>query len=1417
MLKILREYQSRLINLSSRNMSLVLNKTYKKSSYDLASVDSIIPGYSNKIISNILNEKEKIEILPNPQKWFINELKICGTSSEKKDALDKKYKELMNLSKGLDYLFREIDFEKKETGVCNLYLGMYFIEGKFKDGSVCRAPLAMLSVDFIKEQGTWYIVNESKSDFEPNKVFLLSYVKQNKMKQETENEFTLESKADLKTQFIKFYKTFGIEIYDRNNQEPLCKMPNYTKVNYEEIKTEEFFLTNHLILGRFPTSNAIYEDYDEIINKKISTPLIKTLLNGEEKIEKSENSHFFMDESYNMDDNSDTISDLRESKHFYLSDLDYAQEETLTKINQSESLVCFGPPGTGKSQTLANVLSDSLAKGKKVLVVSQKRAALDVIYNRLSKINRKLALIHDAETGKKEFYGRIKEHIEFYEETYGNDFHYTNRVKSVSTNHQVTERNIKSIADKIENNISDFRRISVNIFKKHENGLSLQEMCHLTWKDNELTTEQVHMIEKFQHIQNKLPNLQYTYEKQVEFLELVLEENLVSTIKQNQELIAQTKLFLSVKEEPNFSEYMVLEDAYNKIKDILKDLDEHYVEGKYSRLYKFCLQDNDKSKLENKVESIMLNEYGYLLKPLYSGLKGTLLSIFKKKKIVEITEQRKCEYNQILEDYLQHAQKLLKIQKELEFFAAMFSTVFQDKFIAIFKKSLFENRKLFAWSEMQFLKEQYFAFLKITSRLNKFSKKEIQFVEKIESEIQEKELLEKILLNLPKLELYDFFKNKILYLPKTQELLTEIEQYEVKTKKTLNYMSQKSQNTANYINEFWDESFIQNAKADSNFSEFKRLAGFKRRFMPIRTYMDTFTNIIQHMYPCMLMGPETVSMILPLKKDLFDVIIFDEASQMYVEEAIPALFRAKKVIVAGDDMQLKPSGIFRKKFEEDEEYDKDSAAALEEESLLDLAKVTFPYTHLNFHYRSKYSELINFSNFAFYNGRLKLSPNVLSTEKMQPIVRVKVNSAIWDDLCNQKEAYEVVSVLKGLLEQRSEEETIGIITFNVGQKDLIYDLIEAEKEKDPVFRTSINKEQVRKDGDEDVSFFVKNIENVQGDERDIIIFSTGYAQNKNGKLTQHFGSLSQAGGENRLNVAITRAKKKVIVVTSFEPEELTVDNSRQIGPVRFKQYLEYVKLMNNKQFDEAMFLLKSIQHSNNKKIITNDFADPFSDEVFQELITAGYEVHKNVGASGYILDLAVFDSSLDCYVLGIECDGLTYYNCKSARERDIHRKKFLESRSWCLKRIWSFDWWLEKEKVLSELKMIIDREVEQKKKQLKQVKSLDFHSITVLETFEMESANISLEPNKISESKVKPKLKASIQTKENIVYEGNAITYGDRVVLMDSNGDTFEVALEKNKFNKQFMSEMELKLLGLNTNDEFAHKGYTYKIMSLLR
>lgn len=436
-------------------------------------------------------------------------------------------------------------------------------------------------------------------------------------------------------------------------------------------------------------------------------------------------------------------------------------------------------------------------------------------------------------------------------------------------------------------------------------------------------------------------------------------------------------------------------------------------------------------------------------------------------------------------------------------------------------------------------------------------------------------------------------------------------------------------------------------------------------------------ELIKVLFPVIMATPDIASQLLPLNHQEFDQLIFDEASQIFVERAIPIIYRAERILVAGDKKQLGPTNFFSSRFDYDGWEQNEELLALEttltDKSLLDFASKQYNSSMLRFHYRSKYSELINFSNAAFYDNNLIMISN--KTKKDFPLKLIDVPDGVWKNRGNIPEAKRIVALLKEIITTRKQQETIGVVTFNEVQKNLIWQYLTEEFEKTPALEQELHRvHNGRNEG-----LFVKNLENIQGDERDIIIFSIGFARDENNKFTQFFGPLSQAGGENRLNVAITRAKEKIYIVKSF-PSSLISEDSKHPGPRYFKYYLEYVEQLNRgkDQKDKVLAKLTTAKSYAQEQQISK-INRQFTAEVAAALTAAlsgheRYQIATYTVQGTYQIDVTVYDQKKDHYVLGIICDDLTYPIGVEQKEYDFYRQKYLVDRGWKIEAILHSNW-----------------------------------------------------------------------------------------------------------------------------------------------
>lgn len=452
----------------------------------------------------------------------------------------------------------------------------------------------------------------------------------------------------------------------------------------------------------------------------------------------------------------------------------------------------------------------------------------------------------------------------------------------------------------------------------------------------------------------------------------------------------------------------------------------------------------------------------------------------------------------------------------------------------------------------------------------------------------------------------------------------------------------------------------------------------KRRNKSIRRLFCEIPNLLQTLKPCMMMSPLSVSVFIDPEIFKFDVVMFDEASQVFPEDAVGAIMRGKQIIVVGDSKQLPPTSFFKiaESSEGDLEEDEKDTESLE--SILDECRTTaIPEKSLLWHYRSRHESLIAFSNHHFYKNKLNTFPSNTYEGLDTGIDFVFVAEGVYDRSKSRKNTVEAERIARLVMKHAREKPgvSLGVVAFSEAQQMCIIDQLELLRREDQSLENFFAEE-----GEED--FFVKNLENVQGDERDEMIFSVGYGKDQNGKLYHHFGPLNRSGGERRLNVAITRARQKVTVVSSIKSEDISKDAASP-GVKVLREYLNYAQTRGEGDWPAT------------EADLHRDFYSPFEENVFEELTAAGLTLHKLVGRSSYRVDLAVTDERFPGkYILGIECDGAMYNSAKTVRDRDRLRQLVLGRLGWKIIRIWSRDWIIDKRaqitNVLKEVEKALD-------------------------------------------------------------------------------------------------------------------------------
>jgi hypothetical protein len=449
----------------------------------------------------------------------------------------------------------------------------------------------------------------------------------------------------------------------------------------------------------------------------------------------------------------------------------------------------------------------------------------------------------------------------------------------------------------------------------------------------------------------------------------------------------------------------------------------------------------------------------------------------------------------------------------------------------------------------------------------------------------------------------------------------------------------------------------------------------KKRHLPIRALLSRMPKLLTVLKPCLLMSPLSVSQFLDPEKIGFDLTIFDEASQILPEDAIGAIYRGRQLVACGDKHQLPPTTFFEQGLSDDFEAENIDESFDVFESILEecAAKAQLPTLSLRWHYRSRDESLIAFSNHRFYRNELITFPAAERENAGLGIRFVPVEDGVYDrggKRDNPREAEVVVGqVVQHLLAQP--RRSLGVVAFSVAQMHAIEDQIEVLLRKRPELEKFFAADRLE-------GFFVKNLENVQGDERDVMIFSIGYGRDRHGEIKMNFGPLNISGGERRLNVAVTRAREKIVIVSSIRSADFDLKRIHAPGVLALYHYLDYAE-----RGPEALVL------SQGRK--GGDYESPLEQDVASAIRTLGYDVVPQVGCSGYRIDLGVIDPGKPGrFILGVECDGASYHSAHTARDRDRLRQQVLQDLGWRIHRIWSPDWVTRRTTEIRRLQEAID-------------------------------------------------------------------------------------------------------------------------------
>ncbi|WP_461107721.1 AAA domain-containing protein [Spirosoma koreense] len=1322
---ILKTFRRRLTNLSSRNRSLVLTSLPAGQFLDLQETDFLLNKPSFSLLTDLISRKPSIT--------------VC-------EVLDARQERSNEVSRKIRRIDRTARFIEDERGTEDLYVGWPFVKGKFLDDTVVHGPLLFFPVNIEQQGKFWKLTRRGDELAFLNPTLALAYGQFNQVKlpddvvEKTLDDFDRDPLV-FRTQLYEWLKTTPLEI--NFNQDLFAdKLQFFNKQTVKDLtqleRTGELKLYPEAVLGIFPQAGSfLVPDYDMLIAEGEES---REEGNGSEQEEENK-------EVVPFTNSSRTLLPAQPLPEKFIHTplpMDASQEAAVRAVKAGQSLVVQGPPGTGKSQLIANLMADAAASGKRVLLVCQKRAALDVVQERLCQVGMApfLALIHDFQDDRRALYVQIATQINQIE---------AYRQQNNSLNAVLLERDFDVESRRIDELITDLQAFKAALFDTNECGLSAKEL-YLT-SDSDAPTislEDSYSQFHFTAVDNFISRLtnyaayrqrigtDHLWQERVDFTfftnaDLSRIEQGISRWSQLRDAAnAQTTALLTAPlplpallawlghdwELTALLTLLEVSDASElwEVVKMLRTLPGHLAltvdEAKLEQIAQAWDESLETPGPEESLATPDLRAFRDLLTDALrartswiswnwwqltnagskrlqilvrsNGLKMTLTDLqtlaTKIDKRIRL-EATRYEASALLAGLslpesaaslrlVRRAQHLTERVKGImplqllpeagwqthEHFVAGVTTLL-NLAAMVGQEQTAQELNLTAeqirnsWQDEVFSQQLKhtlradFDFLVEADRLwAGFSAPEKAVVERLQSfettqwtRVFQTSLrrtwLEHLEVKYPELRSVSSLKMSQW----EQSLQTSILQKQRLSRDILlvRLRGQTYRNlTLNRLNNVvtYRDLLHQTTK--------------KRNVWPVRKLMESFAEEVFKLVPCWLASPESVSAMFPLREGLFDLVIFDEASQCFAENGIPAMVRGHQVVVTGDNQQLRPSDLYRIRIDEAGQ-EETLPAALEVESLLELAAQQLPQVALTEHYRSHSLDLITFSNQYFYQNTLSLLPYFEDVNRREPAIRYLNVKGIWQQHTNPIEAEAILKLL-GQIMTELPGRSVGIVTFNYPQQQLIQDMLE----------NNISDELPSEAGlPETLQLFVKNIENVQGDERDVIIFSVGYAPDERGRMAMQFGSLNARGGENRLNVAVTRARERVYVVTSLWPEQLSVAETANEGPRLLKAYLGYALNVAQEQFCPVPSGQQALPASSLlKNKLTRQHPDWKPELPFADL---------TVKAGDQYESLVLTDDDL-------------YYQ-QTLKQSHAYLPIALHQRKWPFRRIWSREFWRDNE------------------------------------------------------------------------------------------------------------------------------------------
>ena len=1218
------------------------------------------------------------------------------------------------LAKGLTNIYRTSRTALEENGANTLYLALGLLKWYETENSEVPkyAPVLLVPVELTRKSASSGYTLRSRDEEVLMNITLLEYLRQ----------------------------TFDINI---GGLDPLPKDDSgiNTKAVFNTIRSSIMELKNwdiveEAVLGNFSFNKFIMwndiHNHSHLLDK---SPIVRSLMNS------------IVDESLNTEISvSGNLDETIKAGDIILPiSADSSQIEAITSAMSGKSFVLHGPPGTGKSQTITNIIANALYAGKKVLFVAEKMAALEVVQNRLNSIGLGpfCLELHSNKAKKSNVMEQLKKATEITKTTSPAEY-------------KQAAQELNAVRDQMNSIVNALHKeypIGWSLYDCISNYVRYSDECrcfnlsHSKVKTatpetlREMNTALYYLKAALKPIGNPSAFLLYGINcPDFNVIHEVLDTlpDIVSEINDLGHKISELMDSL-----PSFGDGPVTKESYDLLLKLahlvdVQDVDWdilHIPESMLSDISNLVEHGKSRDALKKTLSTygddileINVKEYEAEWREILSkGIIGRLMSIGKYLRKLATYTNTKIHENDVLpllkniaayqkvnylvtecadgNTYLKshidgYGTDWDKIERSCRFaeriheafihynfdgissdLATLLSNDGNDKLmeiIAINKELTKTLSGIYQRLGSQFSTENTF-ILDATEILTRWisGKDKIRnwinyniYKEKVQSLGFDEMMIMVDNGSLGAHELTDAFY-KTLYKTYADYILTQ----EPDLRSFAGYMFEEQvklfRGWCKGFEKLTKEelyakvastlpSFPKEASEKSEVGILKRNISNNCRRISLRTLFANISDLLQRICPCMLMSPISVAQYLEPDSMKFDLVIFDEASQMPTCEAVGAIARSESIVIVGDPMQLPPTNFFNTSTHDEENcHIEDLDNVLEDCTMLCL-----PEKHLLWHYRSKHESLIAFSNSRYYDNTLQTFP---SPDDIETKVRYQYVKGVYERGSNRHNKAEAEAIIKEIRHRLEDPElskmSIGVVTFNTNQQSLLEDMLNDMFVKHPKL------EKLAQEYAEPI--FIKNLENVQGDERDVILFSVGFGQDKEGKITMNFGPLNQANGWKRLNVAVSRARYEMKVFSSLRSDQIDTQRSDSRGVADLKEFLAYAE-----RGDVAAYNTSSLAASD----------DGFVENVAKALSEKGYAVKTNIGTSGYKIDIAVKHPTIEgIYVMGILCDGYNYHSSRSARDREVIQVQVLGKLGWKIQRVWALDWWTNKEMVIEEL------------------------------------------------------------------------------------------------------------------------------------